>query len=574
MTRTPKACLLILLLAGLAPGSAPAAVPAKGGEAAVDAIFREYDRPDGPGCSVAVIDGGKVVFQKDYGMANVSLGVPRSRTTSHWIPYSEARVFVALAVALLAREGELGLDDPVRQHLPELPEYASEVTVRHLLHHTSGLADYGVLDYAFDSMHTRVSEDEFFRVLHRWGRLGFAPGQDGMYSNTDYALLKMLVERVSGGSLHAFLQARVLGPLGMADTRIGADQATVHPGHTLFYEAPGDGGGQVLSYRSSPTGGISVTTHLDDLVRWDAGLRDPELGLGALLASLEPGAPETGADADADGQRFSFGMHRRSYRGLPVVAYHGVGNYAYLVQVQGSPLSVATLCNAYPGMDRFGFDVAHLFAASAGDPGSAVEAAVSPDAPAPPGPPVELSPSELAQYAGSYRTASRGFTADFRVVGNRLQFTPRGGDPFPLLTPVGEGRFTTDHLGSTFLLTFTADEQGMRMSAWDLTRNEPGGEDLLRWTPPAWPTQERMAGYAGTYEGVDVDATLFVRVQGERVFVASRGRAELELEPGDQADHFNGPDIYTSRFERDAQGRVVALVLDARRVQGIRYRRR
>lgn len=571
MVRAPRIRLLALLLAGFAAAAESAAVPAAAVEAAVDAIFREYDSPDGPGCSVAVIDAGKVVFQKDYGMANVSLGVPRTRTNSHWIPYSEARVFVALAVAMLAREGKLGLDDPVRRHIPQLPEYASDVTVRHLLHHTSGLADYGVLDFAFNSMESRVSEDEFFRVLQRWGRLGFVPGQGSMYSNTDYALLKMLVERTSGGTLHDFLHARLLGRLGMADTRIGADQATVYPGHALFYESPADGGGQVLRYRSSPTGGISVTTHLDDLVRWDAGLRDPRLGLGALLASLEPGAPQAGSGAD--GLRFSFGMHRRTYRGLPVVAYQGIGNYAYLVQVQDSPLSVATLCNAYPGMDRFGFEVAHLFAAPAN--GSGAEAgAASPPAPASPGPPVELSPSELAMYAGTYRNASRRFTADFRVVGKQLEFTPRGGKPFPLLTPVGGGRFVTEHLGSTFLLTFVPSEGGMRMSAWDLTRNEPGGEDLLRWTPPTWPTAGVLASYAGTYEGVDVDATLFVRVDGNQVWVASRGRAEMALDPADAPDRFNGPDIYTSRFERDSQGRVVALVLDASRVKGIRYQRR
>ncbi|HWS77290.1 MAG TPA: serine hydrolase domain-containing protein, partial [Thermomonas sp.] len=186
-------------------------------ESAVDAIFKRYDSKDTPGCSVAVIDGGKMLLKKSYGMADPSLGVPRTSATSHWIPYSEARVFVALAVAMLARDGKIGLDDPIRKHIPQVPAYAAAVTVRQLLHHTSGLADYGVLDPGFDSMWSRVSEDELFRALARWNKLGFAPGTSSMYSNTDFALLELLVARLGGGSLHDYLHAKLLAPLGMTN---------------------------------------------------------------------------------------------------------------------------------------------------------------------------------------------------------------------------------------------------------------------------------------------------------------------------------------------------------------------
>lgn len=563
MRRIPGFPFWMLLLPGLA--LAQTGAPPAG---AVDAIFAQYDSRQTPGCSVAVIDGGKVVLKKDYGMADISLGVARNSRTSHWIPYSEARVFVALAVAQLARDGKLDLDAPVRRHVPELPEYAAAVTVRQLLHHTSGLADYGVLDYAFRPMTSRVSEDEFFRVLRRWGRLGFTPGQDSMYSNTDYALLKILVERVSGGSLHDFAQARWFGPLGMADTRIGASQAALHPGHALLHEAPADGRARVLSYRSSPTGGIAVTTSLDDLIRWESALRDPALGLQAMLASLEAGAPPL-ADGKAR-EGFSFGVHRRTHKGIPMVAHHGVGSYAYLVQVVDSPVSVVTLCNAYPGMDSFGFDTAALYVAPGGP--NAVDAEASPAAaPAPPGPPVTLSVAELEQYVGKYRNRNRNFTAHLQLDGDALVFTPEGGKPFPPLVPVGDGRFTTEFDGSTFLVAFGPGDGGMVMKAWDLTLNESGGDELVRWTPASWPTAEKLSTYPGTYVGEAVDATLYVRVDGGRVLVSGRGMAETALEPVDAVDGFRGPDIYHTRFERDGRGRVNALVLDANRVKGIRF---
>ena len=573
-----RPAFVLLALAAVAPAATAgtAIVRTTPPEAAVDAVFARYDSKDTPGCSVAVIDGGKVLLEKSYGMADPSLGVPRTSRTSHWIPYSEARVFVALAVAMLARDGNITLDDPIRQHIPQLPAYASAVTVRQLLHHRSGLADYLVLDPAGDSMWTRVSEDEFFRVLARWNKLGFAPGTSKMYSNTDYALLEMLVERVSGGSLHDYLDPRLLEPLGMADTRIGADQATVYPGHVLFHD--GDGSRRIFPYRTSPVGGISVTTSLHDLIRWDSALRDPASGLSLLLTQLETGAPrDAGSNVEgdpSDAGGFAFGVYRRTFRDLPLLEYRGVSGYHYLVQVPGTELSVATLCNAYPGMASFGAEVARLFAAPR-DAATAGNAMASTPPPAL-GPAIAVPPAELQRYAGEYRN-SRGQFFTIAVAGNGLVTTPRGGSPFPPLLPMGDGKFRAQFGESTYLLTFKpGDDSEMVMTAWDVTLNESGGDDLRRWAlaPPEWATAEAFAAYPGTYVGDDVDAFMYVRVEGGRVFVASHGFAETALEPMKQADRFDGHDIYETRFERDASGRVIALVLDAARVKGMRYTRR
>lgn len=540
-------------------------------ESAVDAIFKRYDSKQSPGCSVAVIDDGKILLKKSYGMADPSLGVARTSATSHWIPYSEARVFVALAVAMLARDGKLGLDDPIRRYIPQVPAYASAVTVRQLLHHTSGLADYGVLDPAFDSMWARVSEDEFFRVLARWNKLGFEPGSATMYSNTDYALLEMLVERTSGASLHDFLHGKLLGPLGMHSTRIGADQARVYPGHTLFHNPDSDGFHRVFPYRTSPVGGISVTTSLDDLIRWERALRDPASGLAAMLKHLETGAlPPDSGDTD---QGYSFGVYPRTYQGLPLVEFRGVSGYHYLVQVPGTQLSVATLCNAYPGMESFGAEVARLYAAP---PAIAAASSTTRVAANPPvqkvGPPIEVPDAELQRYVGEYRNAS-GQVFDITSAGNGLVASPRGGSAMPPMLPVGDGRFRSDIAGTTYLLTFTADDGDMVMSAWDVTLNESGGDDLRRRAPPAWANAATFAEYSGTYVGEDVDATLYVRVEGDRVLMATRGLAESAMEPEGKPDHFGKWEIYRPRFERDAADRVVALVLDATRVKGMRYKR-
>lgn len=542
-------------------------------ESAVDAVFKRHDSEDAPGCSVAVIDAGKVVLKKSYGMADIGLGVPMTSSTTSWIPYSEARVFVALAVAMLARDGVIALDDPIRKHVPEVPAYASTVTIRQLVHHTSGLADYGALAGPGWEIFDRMPEDEMFRILTRWDKLGFVPGQDKMYSNTDYALLKILVERTSKTSLHDYLDRNLLAPLGMTSTRIGANQADAVPGHVLFHDhaQPGDRyRKRLLSYRVSPTGGIAVTSSLDDLIRWEQALDNPALGLRALLAGLEAGALPHTSDSGIEG--FAFGKYRTTRKDLPLETYHGVGEFMYLVQEPSTRLSVATLCNAYDGMWSFGADVARLYALPA-------PAASDPEPATPAAPPRVLATpkaiplSELQLYVGEYRSAD-GKGADVAIAGDALVITLRGGSKLPALVALGNGQFKTRIDDWTALFEFKdLDGSGITLSSWDVTNDESGGPTLRRWTP--WqPDAQTLRGYAGTYVGDDVEVVLHVRTDGERVLVSSRGLAETALEPSDKADHFLGLAFYGARFERNASGRVTALVLDPKRVKGMRYTRR
>ena len=548
-------------------------------EAAVDAIFAPFDRKDGPGCNVAVLEGDRVLLKKSYGMADPALGVPMRSSTSHWVPYSEARVFLALAVAMLARDDRISLDDPIRRHVPQVPEYARQVTVRQLLHHTSGLADYGVLAGPGFALPDRMSEDEFFRMLTRWNKLGFAPGTERMYSNTDYALLRLLVERVTGGSLDAYLRTRMFEPLGMHSTRVGSDQALGVPGHALFHHDTPNGYRRVLGYRLSPVGGIAVSTSLDDVLRWERGLRDPSRGFGALLEQLEVGAPPP-AQGES-GEAFAFGVHRRTVDGMALVEFRGISGYTWLVRAPNQGLSVATLCNAYPGMDTYAERVATVFAGKQAEGGDAAVAssaspvastsAVAPPVQAPPprAVPVDVPLADLQRYVGQYRDEG-GVRVNAAIVDGKLVVTPRGRPSFVGVIPLGDGRFSTE---TPYDLFFAPGSDGvMRLNSRDRLTGEPGADELRR-VEVAGPTAETARGYAGTYVGDELEIVLHVRADGDTVLMAARGMAEVAITPETEKDTFRLPDTYTARFERDGAGKVVALVLDANRLKGMRFSR-
>lgn len=180
-----------------------------------DALFAEWDKPDSPGCALGVIQNGRFVHQRGYGMANLEHEVPISSRSVFRIG-STSKQFVAMSIALLVEQGKLSLDDDVRKYLPEMPEYERRINLRHLVHHTSGIRDYltlmslaGMRDDDF------YTDDEAVEMVARQKELNFAPGDEYLYSNSGYYLLGVIVKRASGQSLRQFAEENILKPLGM-----------------------------------------------------------------------------------------------------------------------------------------------------------------------------------------------------------------------------------------------------------------------------------------------------------------------------------------------------------------------
>jgi CubicO group peptidase (beta-lactamase class C family) len=186
---------------------------------------------------------------------------------------SVSKQFTAMAIMLLAREGKVRYDQPVRAILPELPAAAQDVTLRHLLNHTSGLPDYE--DLIPDSQTAQVSDRDVLALLARKDTLYFPPGSAYRYSNSGYVLLGLIVERVSGVSFPEFLRARIFAPLGMSASVAHVEAKDTVP-HRAYGYSPKDGSAGFVptdqSVTSATLGDGGIYTNVDDLVRWDRAL--------------------------------------------------------------------------------------------------------------------------------------------------------------------------------------------------------------------------------------------------------------------------------------------------------------
>jgi len=339
---------LLVLIAILA--SVTLARPGFGDERAdrIDRIFAAYDKPDSPGCAVAVIHQGKVIHQRGYGRAHLEWDAPITSSTVFHVA-SLSKQFTALAVALLAEEGKLSLDDDVRKYVPELPNYGTAITLRHMLQHTSGLRDVsGLMGFAGWRPSDLVTNRDALDLAVRQKVLDFKPGERHVYGNTGYILAGIIVQRVSGQPLRAYTEEHIFKPLGMKNTHFHDNHAEVVKNRAWAYSLR-SGRPEIAVPTFDLVGSTGLFTTTEDLARWDQNFYDRRIGRkSALEEMLTPGKMNNG-EPIRFGHDLSYGLGLviGRYRGLKIITHSGAdrGYRAEFLQFPEQRLTVIVLGN-------------------------------------------------------------------------------------------------------------------------------------------------------------------------------------------------------------------------------------
>lgn len=327
-----------------------------GGEqgAAVDAIFRDYTG-DVPGASVIVIRDGRVVLKKAYGLANLEEKRKATPKTNYRLA-SVTKQFTATAILILAEQDKLLLDDPLSKFFPDFPAYGAEIPVRHLLNHTSGLPDY---EDHLPPGPEPVLDADVLEILKRQEGAYFPPGSAFRYSNSGYALLALIVERVSGMPFAEFLRSHIFAPLGMRNTHLNLRSAPPDSRRAYGYSRRADGWERTDQSRTSYVlGDGGIYSSVEDLARWEVELAAPRLvrpEARQQSMSATTKARPLGEDRDAtqaDGElSYGYGWFVGTWRGEPVVWHGGStrGFRTHILRIPGRRLTVILLTNRNEG---------------------------------------------------------------------------------------------------------------------------------------------------------------------------------------------------------------------------------
>jgi CubicO group peptidase (beta-lactamase class C family) len=496
----------------------------------VDQIFADYDKTNSPGCAVGVIEDGNFVYRKGYGMASIELGVPLSAQSVFYMG-SVSKQFTAASVVLAAEQGFLSLDDDVRKYVPELPDYGHVITLRQMLHHTSGLRDFLTLfSMAGKDVADVHSEAEIIDMIVRQKALNNSPGDEFIYSNTNYYLLGVVVRRATKKTLNEFATDNIFLPLEMTHTRFYDDHTLVMPGRVAAYDPGSDGKFLVdwsTQYDIVGAGGLMST--VDDMLQWDRNFYENKLGKGTLLKEMQTkGVLNNGKEIS-----YALGLVIATYRGLPTVEHNGAlyGYRTALLRFPGQRFGVVCLCNvSSASTDSLAHQVADVYLEK--NLKSKESAAQSPAYSGAPDP---------SRFAGKYLDTRKQMVYTFTSASGNLNAW--GGT----LRRIGPNQFMD--LG-TGVITF--DEANGQMNA----KLELDGASFFDGRKIVEPqlSEADLANYSGKYKSAELDATYVVSVNDGKLTLRNGWQSEQPLTPLGQ-DEFENYGIGMVVFRRDGSHR-------------------
>lgn len=439
----------------------------------VDSIFSRFNTPGFPGCAVGIVQDGRLTYARGFGLASVELGVPITPATVFDIG-SVSKQFTAMSVVLLAQEGKLSLDDEIQKFLPAVPRYARPVSLRHLLHHTSGLRDYiDVLYFSGVQNESVTGVREALDAIVRQRDPNFEAGAEHRYSNSGYFLLSLVVQKVSGKSLRDFAAERIFAPLGMTRTQFVNRHDQVVPGKAASYSATRPGDFRLALANWEQTGDGAVNTTVEDLLLWEQNFYSGRVGGAAAIRELET----PGVLNDGTAITYAKGLVVGRRRGLREVSHGGAwaGFRAFLARFPEQRTSVMALCNlANAGPGPLAHRVADVLLAAQYTEAAPAQVFTPRPPPAPPAGPAAALPHSA--YVGRYR--SEELLADWQIlqVGDSLRIRI-GPVVEGAVTPQPDGGFQAAEIPIRFLIT------NGRVTGLSITTRGARGFTLTKATP-------------------------------------------------------------------------------------------
>jgi len=318
--------------------------------AALTTLIKEFVPENGPGLAVQIMRGDNLLYVKGFGKANVEHDISFTPSTVSDLG-SVAKQFTAFAIALLVDEGKLDLDAGLRTFFPEAPDFGNPVTVRHMVHHTSGLREIYSMKAMAGNPRSGISQFEAQELLEYSEELNFEPGERWLYCNTSYMLLADIVEQVSGMSFEAFMQERIFQPLGMKDTYIMDVQGETFPDRADSYREDDTYGWIQVYDVSSAYGQGGIYASLHDLSKWVSNFRSRQIGSDAVHELVR--TPGTLNDGKSTG--YGFGLFVEDWRGVPRLSHGGssAGYRSYIAYFPDQELQIITKGN-WSGMNSAG----------------------------------------------------------------------------------------------------------------------------------------------------------------------------------------------------------------------------
>ena len=534
----------------------------------VDSLFCKYGKSDSPGCAVALIKDGTIIYKQGYGMANLEYNIPVTPSTIFHVA-SVSKQFTAFAILLLESDGKLSINDDIRKYLPEMPDFGKTITIHHLILHTSGLRDQWDLAVAGGwRMDDVITQDQLLKLIFHQKELNFAPGEEHLYCNSGYTLLTEIVSRVSGKPFVEFAKERIFKPLGMNDTHFHIDHEQIVKNRAYSYHENGSGSYKISALNYANVGATSLFTTVEDMAKWNNNFDTCQVGGKAVIDKMQiKGVLNSGKEID-----YACGLSIGEYKGLKTVSHNG-GDAGFRSQFKRFPdqhFALVVLSNHASFDFSIPDKIADIYLAEeiknkAKDKDAKGEKANTESIK--PGERVEikLDSAKLEALTGDYELHP-GFILAITKEKDQLQCQATGQSKFPIY-PESETGFFNKEIAAQFTFTRDANGKGSELILHQNGQNSTA-KRIERWNP----SLEEMKRFEGMYYSDELQTFYTVKMDKENKLIALHQRhPDLALMPGDK-DWMSTSSV-SMHFIRNNQGEVTGMTIETGRIKNLKFKK-
>jgi len=472
----------------------------------VDKIFDKWDSTASPGVALAIIKNGEIIYERGYGMANLEHNIPINPKTVFRMG-STSKQFTAACIAILSLQGKISLDDDIRKYIPEMPLYEKPITIRHLVHHTSGIRDYtSLLSLAgYISYLDHPTIEETIEIISKQKSLNFLPGEKYSYSNSNYFLMGIIVNRVTGQTLNEFAQENIFKPLGMNNTHFHEDLTVIVKNRADGY-SPEKNGFRINMSTFDHVGDGGLYTTVEDMYLWDQSFYNHKLGKDFVELIQTPGELNSGEKLD-----YAFGLRLSEYKGLKTIGHSGswVGYrtcYIRFPEQNFSVVCLANLSNINPS--SLCKKVADLYLSDQFTKKPATEKLEKKEIE-----PIELPTKKLEAKVGNYYSQEKEMWISLTLEKEKLK-AQAFRDTF-YLVPVSETKFFAAEAPVDICVEFFDNKVQLDMDGREKITFEKGKE-----IPEL--TETKLKNYVGDYYSEELMATYKVLIKENKLAVKNR----------------------------------------------------
>lgn len=515
----------------------------------IDNIFSKWNAGNIPGAALGVMKEGELIYAKGYGMANLEYDIPNSSNSVFRIG-STSKQFTAACIIHLEEQGKLALDNTLQEYFTDFPAYAKDITIRHLLHHTSGIRDYLTLAYlkGYTDNHYYQDSDIMQWLVNQQG-LNFNPGDAYSYSNSGYWLLGQVVQKVSGMNMAEYAEKEIFQPLGMSNTHFHNDHTQIVKNRASGYAPSEDGSFKISMTTLDMIGDGGIFTTINDIKKWDDAFYTSDHFSQQFWDKMT----KTGTLNNGEPIDYAAGLVIGTYKGLKTISHGGAfaGFRADLIRFPEERVTIAIFANrgdANP--TAMGYQVADIVLQDKLKSEEKVD---------PPAEPVDddvpTDAFEMSQLVGKYEVQP-GIAVSFSIKGDALHaFQGWNGAEYPIERVSGNTfqipadpsiKFTFSNLYEGFAQLLTVDQGGKKSTHKRM--EEPGASSVS------------LQDFAGDYYSQELDAVYRFFVEGDKLRLVIRNHDPVDLDDLKE-DHFTYR-VNVFRFKR-SNGTVSGFELDA-----------